>query len=122
MSIQPPLVAFQDLVKTHLTFAVREEVEVLRQTIAELEQRVRVVVLFYLYSFFTLRFRNHTKDYLTSHTRMLMNVKTYNCELLPWQTTPCVSTQSSKEPMEFNIQMTVINRLERYNYQQLSLT
>ncbi|KAK6061838.1 TSC-22/dip/bun family protein, partial [Cooperia oncophora] len=29
-----------DLVKTHLTFAVREEVEVLRQTIAELEQRV----------------------------------------------------------------------------------
>ncbi|EPB71899.1 TSC-22/dip/bun family protein [Ancylostoma ceylanicum] len=29
-----------DLVKTHLTFAVREEVEVLRQTIVELEQRV----------------------------------------------------------------------------------
>lgn len=29
-----------DLVKTHLTFAVREEVDVLRQTIAELEQKV----------------------------------------------------------------------------------
>lgn len=49
--------------KTHLTFAVREEVEVLRQTIAELEQRVRVVVLFYLYSFFTLRFRLVLKCY-----------------------------------------------------------
>ena len=29
-----------DLVKTHLTFAVREEVEILRSTIADLESKV----------------------------------------------------------------------------------
>lgn len=33
-----------DLVKTHLTFAVREEVEVLRCTITELEAKVCVPV------------------------------------------------------------------------------
>ena len=36
---------FQDLVKTHLTFAVREEVEVLRATIVELENRVSAHLL-----------------------------------------------------------------------------
>ncbi|VDO27320.1 unnamed protein product [Onchocerca flexuosa] len=33
-------ICFQDLVKTHLTFAVREEVEILRSTIVELEAKV----------------------------------------------------------------------------------
>lgn len=32
-----------DLVKTHLTFAVREEIEVLRQNIVELEQKVSLL-------------------------------------------------------------------------------
>jgi len=33
---------FEDLVKTHLTFAVREEVEILRSTIMDLENKVLI--------------------------------------------------------------------------------
>lgn len=40
VAIDNKIVQAMDLVKTHLTFAVREEVETLRTTITDLEARV----------------------------------------------------------------------------------
>lgn len=40
LTIFSPLLSFQDLVKSHLMFAVREEVEVLKEKISELMDRI----------------------------------------------------------------------------------